>query len=81
MSDLIRRKLAEGMGLLRVVAMDAALHDELEQAAVKTASALKSGHKLMAAGNGGSAADAQHLVAEFVGRFLDPDRDCQRLRL
>ena len=35
MSDLIRRKLAEGMALLRVVAMDAALHDELEQAAVK----------------------------------------------
>ena len=77
MSDLIRRKLAEGMALLRVVAMDAALHDELEQAAVKTASALKSGHKLMAAGNGGSAADAQHLVAEFVGRLCE-DRPAMR---
>jgi phosphoheptose isomerase len=31
--------------------------------------ALKSGRKLLAFGNGGSAADAQHLVAELVGRF------------
>jgi D-sedoheptulose 7-phosphate isomerase len=30
---------------------------------------LKSGRKLLVAGNGGSAADAQHLVAEFVGRL------------
>jgi D-sedoheptulose 7-phosphate isomerase len=31
--------------------------------------ALKSGNKLLAFGNGGSAADAQHLAAELVGRF------------
>ncbi len=31
--------------------------------------ALAAGHKLLAFGNGGSAADAQHLVAELVGRF------------
>ena len=31
---------------------------------------LKSGNKLMFFGNGGSAADAQHLAAEFVNRFL-----------
>lgn len=30
---------------------------------------LSSGHKIMFAGNGGSASDAQHLAAEFVGRF------------
>lgn len=33
-------------------------------------SALKSGHKVLTMGNGGSAADAQHLAAELVGRFL-----------
>jgi D-sedoheptulose 7-phosphate isomerase len=33
------------------------------------AAALASGHKLLAFGNGGSAADAQHLCAELVGRF------------
>ncbi len=32
--------------------------------------ALKSGNKLLLFGNGGSAADAQHLAAEFVNRFL-----------
>lgn len=30
---------------------------------------LRSGHKLLLFGNGGSAADAQHIAAEFVGRF------------
>lgn len=33
-------------------------------------SALQNGHKIMTMGNGGSAADAQHLAAELVGRFL-----------
>ncbi len=31
---------------------------------------LRSGHKVLAFGNGGSAADAQHLAAELVGRYL-----------
>lgn len=33
-------------------------------------SALKAGNKILIFGNGGSAADAQHLAAEFVNRFL-----------
>jgi len=32
--------------------------------------AIKQGNKIIAFGNGGSAADAQHIVAEFVNRFL-----------
>jgi phosphoheptose isomerase len=32
---------------------------------------LPAGHRLLAAGNGGSAAEAQHLTAELVGRFED----------
>ena len=32
-------------------------------------SAIRSGHKLFLCGNGGSAADSQHIAAEFVGRF------------
>jgi phosphoheptose isomerase len=35
---------------------------------------LRDGHKVLACGNGGSAADAQHLVAELVGRFRDERR-------
>ena len=34
----------------------------------------RSGHKLLVFGNGGSAADAQHLVAELVGRFATERR-------
>jgi phosphoheptose isomerase len=38
------------------------------------AAALAGGGRLLAAGNGGSAAEAQHLTAELVGRFETPDR-------
>ena len=47
------------------------------QAADATVAALKAGGKLMVAGNGGSAADAQHLAAEFVCRLAD-DRPAMR---
>jgi D-sedoheptulose 7-phosphate isomerase len=43
---------------------------ELERAVELTADALAAGRKLLLFGNGGSAADAQHIAAEFVGRFL-----------
>jgi len=46
-------------------------------AARLTADALKAGRKLMVCGNGGSAADAQHLVAEFVSRLVE-DRPALR---
>ncbi len=42
------------------------LIDEISQEVVKT---LKRGGKILFCGNGGSAADSQHLAAEFVGRF------------
>jgi D-sedoheptulose 7-phosphate isomerase len=74
---LAREKLLEGIAVLEAVAADTAMHATLEQAALKTASALKAGHKLMVAGNGGSAADAQHLVAEFVSRLCE-DRPAMR---
>ena len=42
----------------------------LERAIGIVADALGSGHKLLLFGNGGSAADAQHIASEFVGRFM-----------
>jgi len=39
------------------------------ESAEKIAMCLTSGHKILLFGNGGSAADAQHLAAEFVNRF------------
>jgi D-sedoheptulose 7-phosphate isomerase len=55
------------------------LHDEqmlatIEKVTAATVSALKDGRRIYFCGNGGSAADAQHLAAEFSGRFyLDRD--------
>ena len=50
-----------------------ALNDELlahlEEAIERSVASLKKGGKLLFCGNGGSAADAQHLAAEFVVRF------------
>jgi len=42
----------------------------LERAIEVVAGALAGGRKLLLFGNGGSAADAQHIAAEFVGRFM-----------
>jgi len=42
---------------------------------------LTRGHRLLAAGNGGSAAEAQHLTAELVGRFRDDRRPFSALAL
>jgi D-sedoheptulose 7-phosphate isomerase len=42
----------------------------MDQAVTATARALAAGRPLLACGNGGSAADAEHIVGELVGRFL-----------
>ncbi len=52
------------------------IKETIEKGAEAISSALKRGNKVLVMGNGGSAADAQHLAAEFVGRFL-----CERKAL
>jgi len=47
----------------------AAQQDAFEQAAILISDSILQGHKVLWCGNGGSAADAQHLAAELVGRF------------
>ena len=43
--------------------------------------AILRGHKILLAGNGGSAADAQHIAAEFVGRFVKERRSLPAIAL
>ncbi len=50
---------------------DAAFMAAVLSASAKIAASLKNGGKVLFAGNGGSAADAQHIAAEFVGRFIN----------
>ena len=43
--------------------------EQIAESAVIIKNSLKNGKKVLFCGNGGSAADSQHLAAEFVGRF------------
>lgn len=53
---------------------DATMHHRIEEAALQVVKSFQNGCRIYFAGNGGSAADAQHLAAEFTGRFYK-DRD------
>ena len=67
MQDIILNILTESIAV-----KDASIKknlDLLENAADRLAECLASGHKLLIFGNGGSAADAQHIAAEMVNRF------------
>lgn len=55
--------------------------DTLEKIGSAMAQALRLGHKLLLCGNGGSAADSQHIAAEFIGRFKQERRSLPALAL
>lgn len=77
MNDLIKRQLQQSIETMQKVLASDEIHQAVVEAGQLTASAMKAGRKLMVCGNGGSAADAQHLVAEFVSR-LTVDRPALR---
>ena len=61
---------------------DAMRHsDRVESWGRRLAAHLGSGGRLLAAGNGGSAAEAEHLTGELVGRFLDDRRPLSAVSL
>src|SRR5438128_5963773 len=65
----IREQLRETARNLDIMASDDDLVGLIAKVASTCVSALSDGRKLLFAGNGGSAADAQHLAAELVSRF------------
>ena len=67
--DYITDSLSTTEKLLNLMANDAELIDGSSSAINVISNCLQNGNKLMFAGNGGSAADAQHMSAEFGGRF------------
>jgi D-sedoheptulose 7-phosphate isomerase len=68
----IEQVFAEHVEVIRRAELE--LPQTLERIAATTHDTLRHGHKVFACGNGGSAADAQHFVAELVGRFRDERR-------
>ena len=68
MNRIIEQRLADHLEVLQKI-MTSDLPKKLEKSAEYIGKALADGHKVLFCGNGGSAADSQHLAAEFVGRF------------
>ena len=58
-----------------------ALRPDVERIGNALAAALQAGGKVMLCGNGGSAADSQHIAAELSGRFVDDRRPLAGLAL
>ncbi|MCV2357945.1 D-sedoheptulose 7-phosphate isomerase [Paucibacter sp. TC2R-5] len=78
MNSLFLRNLAEHQQLMTV------LHDldpAIAQAGQHLAKVLTQGGKIMFCGNGGSAADSQHLAAELTGRFIKDRRPLAAIAL
>jgi D-sedoheptulose 7-phosphate isomerase len=67
--DPIGAHLQESLTALARATSDEALIATARTIATVIISALRSGHKILLIGNGGSAADAQHIAAEIVGRY------------
>src|SRR5205809_4341672 len=67
MIESIRRAVTESLQLKQ--SFFAANEEKIAALARDLCCALEAGHKILLFGNGGSAADAQHLAAEFIGRF------------
>ena len=67
---LVFRRIAESISVKQRMLGDPALLATAEQVGLLMTEALRTGHKIFFMGNGGSAADAQHLTAEFTGRYL-----------
>lgn len=67
-TDILRTNLERSLDVHRRL-IDACL-PSLDTAANALVEAYRTSHKAIFFGNGGSAADAQHLAAEFVGRFI-----------
>lgn len=63
------REFVKSIALLNDMAADKSLHELVVRAVTVSVQALERGNKLMFAGNGGSAADAQHWAGELVSRF------------
>jgi D-sedoheptulose 7-phosphate isomerase len=68
-TSTIADRISESIRIKQLVLCDQALLQRVGDAALELTQALKSGHKVLFCGNGGSAADAQHLAAELSGKF------------
>ncbi len=69
MLERINHIISESIQVKQSLLSNAALLEQIAGVVDAVTTAFKNGHKVQFCGNGGSAADAQHLAAEFSGRF------------
>jgi D-sedoheptulose 7-phosphate isomerase len=67
--NYVKRELQASVAVKQAVLADSTLVQLITDTGQLLIRAYEAGHKLLIAGNGGSAADAQHIAAEFVGQF------------
>lgn len=69
MKQFIVNKIRESINVKEAICQDEPLLNTIKLVADTITHSLQTDHKILFCGNGGSAADAQHLAAEFSGRF------------
>lgn len=69
MSDMLQDYLKESIEVANALLADSELPKKFASAVGAVEKAFAAGNKILVAGNGGSAADAQHFAAEFVGKY------------
>ena len=67
--DAIKATFQASIDTKQALISDTKRLEELLEVAGVASSTIKAGHKIMLCGNGGSAADSQHIAAELIGRF------------
>ena len=67
--NLIKEAITESIEVKKSL-LDAAVLNSIQTASSIAYEAINTGKKILIAGNGGSAADSQHIAAEFVSRFM-----------
>lgn len=68
-NQYVKSHFEDSIQVKNQILQDKALIELIQKVALITTNAYKNGFKTMLAGNGGSAADAQHIAGEFVSRF------------
>lgn len=70
MKERVEEVLEEKIKELNDIKKDKSFQEKMEKTIEYITSSIENGGKVLICGNGGSAADAQHIAAEFVGRFV-----------
>jgi D-sedoheptulose 7-phosphate isomerase len=79
--ELIRDRVKRSIEVKQKLLLDPTFCELTAKAAMQIVKSLQAGRKVLFFGNGGSAADAQHLAAEFTGRYLKERRALPALAL